>query len=120
MADGRVIRTGTRAKKSSAGYDLTRLLIGSEGTLGLITELTVTLHGIPEAIAGGICSFPSVKAACNAVITTIQYGIPVARIELLGACADCSMINMTLKGGVESALKKAAPELTAIEAINLQ
>ena len=85
MADGRVIRTGTRAKKTSAGYDLTRLLIGSEGTLGLITELTVKLQGIPEAIAGGICSFPSVEAACNAVITTIQYGIPVARIELLDA-----------------------------------
>ena len=85
MADGRVIRTGTRAKKTSAGYDLTRLLIGSEGTLGLITELTVKLQGIPEAIAGGICSFPSVEAACNTVINTIQYGIPVARIELLDA-----------------------------------
>ena len=85
MADGRVIRTGTRAKKTSAGYDLTRLLIGSEGTLGLITELTVKLQGIPEAIASGICSFPSVEAACNTVITTIQYGIPVARIELLDA-----------------------------------
>ena len=85
MADGRVIRTGTRAKKTSAGYDLTRLLIGSEGTLGLITELTLKLQGIPEAIAGGICSFPSVEAACNTVITTIQYGIPVARIELLDA-----------------------------------
>ena len=83
MADGQVIRTGTRAKKSSAGYDLTRLLIGSEGTLGLITELTVKLQGVPEVIAGGICSFPSVEAACNAVINTIQYGIPVARIELL-------------------------------------
>ena len=83
MADGTVVRTGGRAKKSSAGYDLTRLLIGSEGTLGIITELTVKLHGIPETIAGGICSFPSVEAACKAVITTIQYGIPVARMELL-------------------------------------
>ena len=83
MADGTVIRTGSRAKKSSAGYDLTRLLIGSEGTLGIITELTVKLHGIPEIIAGGICSFPSIEAACKAVITSIQYGIPVARIELL-------------------------------------
>jgi len=83
MANGRVIRTGGRAKKSAAGYDLTRLLIGSEGTLGIITELTVKLHGIPEAIAGGICSFPTIEAACRAVISTIQFGIPVARIELL-------------------------------------
>ena len=90
MADGQVIRTGTRAKKSSAGYDLTRLLIGSEGTLGLITELTVKLQGIPEIIAGGICSFPSVEAACNAVINTIQYGIPVARIELLDTVQVCA------------------------------
>ena len=90
MADGQVIRTGTRAKKSSAGYDLTRLLIGSEGTLGLITELTVKLQGIPETIAGGICSFPSVEAACNAVINTIQYGIPVARIELLDTVQVCA------------------------------
>ena len=90
MADGQVIRTGTRAKKSSAGYDLTRLLIGSEGTLGLITELTVKLKGIPETIAGGICSFPSVEAACNAVINTIQYGIPVARIELLDTVQVCA------------------------------
>ena len=85
MADGHVVRTGSRAKKSSAGYDLTRLLIGSEGTLGLITELTVKLHGIPESIAGGICSFPTIEGACNAVIATIQYGVPVARIELLDA-----------------------------------
>ena len=90
MADGQVIRTGTRAKKTSAGYDLTRLLIGSEGTLGLITELTVKLQGVPEVIAGGICSFPSVEAACNAVINTIQYGIPVARIELLDTVQVCA------------------------------
>ena len=83
--DGNVIKTGHRAKKSSAGYDLTRLLIGSEGTLGVITELTLKLYGIPEAIAGGVCPFPSVEAACNAVILTIQSGIPVARIELLDA-----------------------------------
>ena len=85
MPDGSVVKTGSRAKKSSAGYDLTRLLIGSEGTLGVITELTVKLYGIPEAIAGGVCPFPSVEAACNAVILTIQSGIPVARIELLDA-----------------------------------
>ena len=85
LADGRVIRTGGRARKSSAGYDLTRLMVGSEGTLGIITELTLRLSGIPEAVAGGICSFPSVEAACQAVMATIQFGIPVARIELLDA-----------------------------------
>ena len=99
MADGQVIRTGTRAKKSSAGYDLTRLMVGSEGTLGIITELTMKLQGIPESIAGGICSFPSVEAACNAVIATIQYGIPVARIELLDplqvrACNQYSKLTL--------------------------
>ena len=83
LPDGRVVRTGSRAKKSSAGYDLTRLLVGSEGTLGIITEITLKLYGIPEVIAGGTCSFPSVESACNAVINVIQYGIPVARIELL-------------------------------------
>ena len=85
MPDGQVIRTGHRAKKSSAGYDLTRLLIGAEGTLGVITEITLRLHGIPEAISSARCSFPTVDAACNAVMTTIQFGIPVARIELLDA-----------------------------------
>jgi D-lactate dehydrogenase (cytochrome) len=83
LATGEIISTARRAKKSSAGYDLTRLFVGSEGTLGVITEITVKLHGIPEAISGGICPFPSVEAACNAAIATIQSGIPVARIELL-------------------------------------
>jgi D-lactate dehydrogenase (cytochrome) len=82
LANGETIATSRRAKKSSAGYDLTRLFVGSEGTLGVITEVTVKLHGIPEAISGGICPFPSVEAACNAAIATIQSGIPVARIEL--------------------------------------
>ena len=85
MADGGVIRTAQRAKKSSAGYDLTRLLVGSEGTLGLITELTLKLQGIPEAIRSARCSLRSVDDACRAVMMTIQYGIPVARIELLDA-----------------------------------
>ncbi|PJE34811.1 FAD-binding oxidoreductase [Pseudooceanicola lipolyticus] len=83
MADGTVIRTAQRARKSSAGYDLTRLMVGSEGTLGVITEITLRLQGIPEAIRSARCSFPSVDAACQAVMATIQYGIPVARIELL-------------------------------------
>lgn len=83
MPDGQIIRTAQRAKKSSAGYDLTRLLIGAEGTLGLITEITLRLQGIPEAISSARCSFPSVDAACQAVMMTIQYGVPVARIELL-------------------------------------
>ena len=83
MPDGSIISTGQRARKSAAGYDLTRLLIGSEGTLGLITELTLRLHGIPEAISSASCSFPTINDACLAVIDTIQFGIPVARIELL-------------------------------------
>jgi D-lactate dehydrogenase (cytochrome) len=83
LANGEMIKTATRARKTSAGYDLTRLLVGSEGTLGVITSLTLRLSGIPEAIAAGVCPFPSVEAACNATILTIQSGIPVARIELL-------------------------------------
>jgi D-lactate dehydrogenase (cytochrome) len=83
LASGEVMTTATRAKKSSSGYDLTRLMVGSEGTLGIITELTLRLAGIPETIAAGICPFPSVEAACNATILTIQSGIPVARIELM-------------------------------------
>jgi D-lactate dehydrogenase (cytochrome) len=85
LASGEVMTTARRAKKSSAGYDLTRLLVGSEGTLGIITELTLRLAGIPEAISGGVCPFPSVEACCRAAILTIQSGIPVARIELLDA-----------------------------------
>jgi D-lactate dehydrogenase (cytochrome) len=83
MADGEVMDTARRAKKTAAGYDLTRLMVGAEGTLGVITELTLKLSGIPEAISGGVCPFPSVEACCNATIQTIQLGIPVARIELL-------------------------------------
>ncbi len=85
LANGEVMSTARRAKKSAAGYDLTRLIIGAEGTLGVITELTRRLSGIPEAVASGICPFPSVEAACNATILTIQSGLPVARIELLDA-----------------------------------
>ena len=92
MADGRVITTGKRARKSSAGYDLTRLMVGSEGTLGVITALTLRLQGIPQAIAGGVCPFPSVEAACQAVIATIQLGIPVARIELVNQLQMKAMI----------------------------
>jgi D-lactate dehydrogenase (cytochrome) len=85
LANGEVMSTARRAKKTSSGYDLTRLIVGSEGTLGIITELTLRLAGIPEAISSGVCPFPSVEAACNATIMTIQSGIPVARIELLDA-----------------------------------
>jgi D-lactate dehydrogenase (cytochrome) len=83
LANGEIMTTASRARKSSSGYDLTRLMVGSEGTLGVITELTLKLHGIPEAVGAAICPFPSVEAACNATILTIQSGIPVARIELL-------------------------------------
>jgi D-lactate dehydrogenase (cytochrome) len=83
MADGTVIRTGSKARKSSTGYDLNHLLIGSEGTLGIITELTVRLHGIPEAVSAATCRFESVEEAVNCVILTIQSGLPMARIELL-------------------------------------
>jgi D-lactate dehydrogenase (cytochrome) len=85
LANGEVMTTATRAKKSSSGYDLTRLMVGSEGTLGIITELTLRLAGIPETIAAGTCPFPSVEAACQATIMTIQSGIPVARIEIMDA-----------------------------------
>ena len=92
LADGRVIRTARRARKSAAGYDLTRLFIGSEGTLGIITEVTVRLYGIPEAISAAVCAFPTIEHAVNTVILTIQNGVPVARIELLDE-AQMSAIN---------------------------
>ena len=85
MPNGEIIKTASRAKKSAAGYDLTRLIIGSEGTLGIVTEITVKLFGIPECIGSGICHFPTIDKACQAVMTTIQYGLPIARIELLDA-----------------------------------
>ena len=85
LADGRIIKTGTRARKSSAGYDLTRLFVGAEGTLGVITEVQLKLHGIPEAVSAGICAFPSIAACCTTAIETIQIGIPIARIELVDA-----------------------------------
>jgi D-lactate dehydrogenase (cytochrome) len=102
LADGRVMRTGGRARKSSAGYDLTRLIIGSEGTLGIITELTVRLHPIPEAISAAICAFPSIADAVDTVIQIIQLGIPVARIELLDALA-LRAINRHSKTGLREA-----------------
>src|SRR5437763_8157941 len=82
-SDGRIIRTGGRARKSSAGYDLTRVFIGAEGTLGVITEIQLRLYGVPEAISAAVCQFPDLASAVNAVIVAMQSGIPVARIELL-------------------------------------
>jgi D-lactate dehydrogenase (cytochrome) len=86
-ARGEVIRTGTRARKSSAGYDLTRLMVGSEGTLGVVTEVTLKLHPLPESVAAAICSFPDVAAAVNTTIQIIQMGVPIARCELMDAHA---------------------------------
>ena len=84
-ANGDIIRTGTRAKKSSAGYDLTRLMVGSEGTLGVITEISLKLYPLPEAISAATCSFPTIEAAVRCVIQTIQLGVPIARCELIDA-----------------------------------
>ena len=98
-ASGEVIRTGTRARKSSAGYDLTRLMVGSEGTLGVMTELTVKLYPLPEAISAATCSFPTIEAAVRCVIQVIQMGIPIARCELIDA-GTVRMVNTHSKLGL--------------------
>jgi D-lactate dehydrogenase (cytochrome) len=128
LADGRVIRTSRRARKSSAGYDLTRLFVGSEGTLGVITQVTLRLYGIPEAISSAVCSFPSVDAAVNTTILTIQSGIPVARIELLDdvqmkAINDYSKLDLPVAPtlflefhGTEASAKEQAETVQAIAA----
>ena len=128
LADGRIIRTSRRSRKSAAGYDLTRLFVGSEGTLGIITEVTLRLYGIPEAMAAAVCSFDSIEGAVNAVIQTIQLGIPVARIELLDdvqmdAVNRFSKLNYPVKDtlfvefhGTEAGVKEQAEMLQSIAA----
>jgi D-lactate dehydrogenase (cytochrome) len=98
-ASGEIIRTGTRAKKSSAGYDLTRLMVGSEGTLGVITEVSLKLYPLPEAISAATCSFPTIEAAVRCVIQTIQLGVPIARCELIDA-GTVRMVNAHSKLGL--------------------
>jgi D-lactate dehydrogenase (cytochrome) len=95
-ASGEIIRTGTRAKKSSAGYDLTRLMVGSEGTLGVMTEITLKLYPLPEAVSAAVCSFPSIEAAVRATIHIIQMGVPIARCEFLDA-QTVGMVNKHAK-----------------------
>jgi D-lactate dehydrogenase (cytochrome) len=98
-ASGDVIRTGTRAKKSSAGYDLTRLMVGSEGTLGVLTEITLRIYPLPEAVSAAICSFPSIEDAVRTVIEIIQLGVPIARVELIDA-NTVRMVNAHSKLGL--------------------
>ena len=131
LADGRIIRTGGRARKSSTGYDLTRLFVGSEGTLGVITEITVRLFGLPEAISAAVCPFETMEGAVQTVITTIQLGIPVARIELLDesqldAINRYSKVSHALKptlffefhGASEAAVTEAATSVQEIATEN--
>ncbi|MCC6869214.1 MAG: FAD-binding protein [Burkholderiales bacterium] len=101
-ADGRIVRTGGRARKSSAGYDLTRLFVGAEGTLGIITEIQLRLYGVPEAISAAVCQFPDLKTAVGTVIAAMQVGIPVARIELLDALQMEACIRYSKLEGYEA------------------
>ena len=126
LADGSVIHTGTRARKSAAGYDLTRLFVGSEGTLGIITAITLRLYGIPEAMSAAVCSFDALGGAVDTVIETIQLGIPVARIELLdelmiGAVNQYSKLSLKQAPtlflefhGTEAAVKEQATMVSEI------
>jgi D-lactate dehydrogenase (cytochrome) len=126
LADGRVIRTSSRARKSSAGYDLTRLFIGSEGTLGVITELTLRIYGLPEAMSAAICSFPTVDQAVACVISVIQLGVPVARAELVDEIYIDALNRRSALGlkvmptilfefhGSEGGVKHDAEEVTAL------
>ncbi len=98
-ASGAVIRTGTRARKSAAGYDLTRLMVGSEGTLGVMTEITLKVYPLPEAISAAVCSFPSIEAAVRTTIAIIQMGVPIARVELVDA-QTVRMVNAHAKLGL--------------------
>jgi D-lactate dehydrogenase (cytochrome) len=101
-ADGRIVRTGGRARKSAAGYDLTHLFVGSEGTLGVITEIQLRLHGVPEAISAAVCQFPTLKAAVDTVIVAMQHCIPVARIEILDALQMDACIRYSKLEGYEA------------------
>ena len=126
LADGRLIRTSRRARKSAAGYDLTRLFVGSEGTLGVITEVTLRLYGIPEHISAAVCSFEDLEGAVNSVIATIQSAIPIARIELLNdvqmkAINDYSKLDYPLKQtlflefhGTEAGVQEQVGQVKAI------
>ncbi|OMR07683.1 2-hydroxy-acid oxidase, partial [Burkholderia pseudomallei] len=126
LADGRVVKTGTRARKSSAGYDLTRLFVGSEGTLGVITEITLRLHPLPEAVSAAVCAFGSMSAAARTVIETIQIGVPIARVEFVDALAVRAINRNTQLGlaeaptlffefhGTESGVREQAQQVEAL------